>query len=299
MSDINTKLLLSGFVFRTIVLFMGSLLFMPTQSQASDTTLDRIAATNTFVVGYRAEKSPFSFVTPEGQIKGYSIDLCKGVHQALKKKLGKPDLKIKFVEVTHDSRFDLVLRNKIDIVCGTTSWTLGRQAKVGFSLLTYVTGAEMLVKDDSRIRSLKSLGGKKIAVTHGTRTADIIEKRLKRDTIDADLITFEHSPDALKALENREVEAFIADRILLIALLDEAKAPDDLKLVNRFYSYDPYALMFDRKSLDFKLLVDRHLAGLYRSKKTIELFDKWFSHMGIRSNENIIRAMYKLQGIPE
>ncbi|WP_419905328.1 amino acid ABC transporter substrate-binding protein [Kiloniella sp.] len=291
--------------FKTNHLFIGfafvitALSLSPKHTQASDETLDRIAATNTFVVGYRDEMPPFSYRSPEGEIEGYSIDLCKGVHTALKQELGKPDLKIEFVEVTAESRFDLILNKKIDIVCGTTSWTLGRQAKMGFSLQTFITGAEMLVKDDSRIRSLKSLSEKKAGVIQGTLTADTIKKRIERDKIDINLITYQHPHEALNALESGEIEAYIADRVLLIGLLDEANAPNDLKLVNRFYTFDPYALMFARQSLDFKLLVDRYLAGIYRSEKAVALFDKWFSHMGVRSNENILRAMYKLQGIPE
>ncbi|MEH6631159.1 MAG: amino acid ABC transporter substrate-binding protein [Halopseudomonas aestusnigri] len=293
MIDIRTNFLTS-FALITAILAITS-----PQTLASDPTLDRIAATNTFVVGYRTEMPPFSNFSSEGQIEGYSIDLCKGVHSALKKELGKPELQLKFVEVTSDSRFDLILNNKIDIVCGATSWTLGRQAKMGFSLQTFITGAEMLVKDDSRIRSLKSLGNKKAGVILGTLTAEAIAKRVERDKISAEIITFEHPHDALKALESGEIEAYIADRVLLIGLLDEANAPNDLKLVNRFYTFDPYALMFARQSLDFKLVVDRYLADIYRSGKAVELFDKWFSHMGVRSNENIQRAMYKLQGIPE
>ncbi|WP_120497217.1 amino acid ABC transporter substrate-binding protein [Kiloniella sp. EL199] len=274
-------------------------LSLPSQAEAKDNTLERIEETNSFVIGYRTEKHPFSSVTATGDVEGYSIDLCKGIYEKLKQDLDKPDLELKMLEVTADNRFDYVQEGKVDIVCGTTSWTFKRQEKVGFSLLTYVTGAEMLVKDDSRIRSLKSLKGKKAGLIYGTLTADAITKRIERDNLDIELVTYKHPKAGIEALENREIDAYIADRIILIGLLDAADAPNDLKLVNRFYTYDPYALMFARQSLDFKLLVDRYLAGLYRSDKSLKLFEKWFAHMGIRSNENILRAMFKLQSIPE
>ena len=279
--------------------FSALTLSLPTASKAADKTLERISESNRLVMGYRNERPPFSNVNAAGEIEGYSIDLCKGIYEKLKLNLNKPDLELNMVEITVDNRFDKVQSGEVDIVCGTTSWTFERQEKVSFSLLTYVTGAEMLVKDDSRIRSLKSLKDKKAGIIHGTLTSDVITKRVKRDNIPVELISFDHPRAGLQALEKGEISAYIADRIILIGLLDEAGAPDDLKLVNRFYSYDPYALMFARESLDFKLVVDRYLASLYRGDKSIELFNKWFSHMGIRSNENILRAMFKLQSIPE
>ncbi|KLN61573.1 hypothetical protein WH96_04250 [Kiloniella spongiae] len=283
-----------------LFLVLGLSLFSQiSHAEAKDSTLKRIEKTNSFVIGYRNEKHPFSNVTVTGDVEGYSIDLCKGIYEKLKQDLNKPDLELKMVEITADNRFDYVRDGKVDIVCGTTSWTFKRQEKVSFSLLTYVTGAEMLVKDDSRIRSLKSLKGKKAGIIYGTLTAEAITKRVERDKLDVELITYKHPKTGIEALENREIDAYIADRVILIGLLDAADAPNDLKLVNRFYTYDPYALMFARQSLDFKLLVDRHLANLYRSNKSLELFNKWFSHMGIRSNENILRAMFKLQSIPE
>ncbi|WP_421783979.1 amino acid ABC transporter substrate-binding protein [Kiloniella litopenaei] len=268
-------------------------------AKAEDTTLERIERTNTFVIGFRSDKHPFSAITPTGDVEGYSIDLCHGIYESLKKDLDKPDLELKMIEVTADNRFDYIKDGTVDIVCSATSWTLEHQKKVSYSLLTYVTGAEMLVKDDSRIRSLKNLTGKKAGLIYGTLTADIMTKRIKRDNLDIELITYKYPQQGIQALENREIDAYIADRIILIGLLDEANAPNDLKLVNRFYSYDPYALMFARQSLDFKVHVDRYLANLYRSDKSLKLFNKWFSHMGIRSNENILRAMFKLQSIPE
>ncbi|WP_085909245.1 amino acid ABC transporter substrate-binding protein [Kiloniella majae] len=290
----------SNLIITALFLTLGlSLCSQLSQAEAQDNTLERIKDTNSFVIGYRNEKHPFSNVTAAGDVEGYSIDLCNGIYEKLKHDLDQPDLELKMVEVAADNRFDYVQDGKVDIVCGTTSWTFKHQEKVGFSLLTYVTGAEMLVKDDSRIRSLKSLKGKKAGIIYGTLTADTIAKRVERDQLDIELVTYKHPKTGIEALENGEIDAYIADRIILIGLLDAADAPNDLKLVNRFYTYDPYALMFARQSLDFKLLVDRYLASLYRSEKSLELFNKWFSHMGIRSNENILRAMFKLQSIPE
>ncbi|WP_299377449.1 amino acid ABC transporter substrate-binding protein [uncultured Kiloniella sp.] len=279
--------------------FIVAAFFSLASANAKDITLERIERTNNFVIGFRSDKHPFSAVTPSGEVDGYSIDLCKGIYESLKKNLNKPDLKLKMIEVTADNRFDYINAGTVDIICSASSWTLERQKKVSFSLLTYVTGAEMLVKDDSRIRSLKNLSGKKAGMIYGTLTSDIMTKRIKRDKLDIELVSYKYPDQGIEALENKEIDAYIADRIILIGLLDAASAPNDLKLVNRFYSYDPYALMFERQSLDFKLLVDSYLAELYRSDKSLELFNKWFSHMGIRSNENILRAMFKLQSIPE
>jgi hypothetical protein len=47
----------------------------------------------------------------------------------------------------------------------------------------------------------------------------------------------------------------------------------------------------------FRLAVDRALAGLYRSRAVIPIYEKWFG--SINRATNIIQAMYLLNGLPE
>ncbi len=128
-------------------------------ARALDATMARIKKSGTIVMGHRDAAVPFSCVDA-GMVKGYSIDLCTAVADTVRRELGLKDLKIKWVAVDAQSRFAAVESGKIDIECGVTTNTLGRQKVVDFSPMTFVDGANILVKNESSIKSVLDLGGK-------------------------------------------------------------------------------------------------------------------------------------------
>ena len=75
------------------------------------------------------------------------------------------------------------------------------------------------------------------------------------------------------------------------------RTPSKLTLLQEYYSYEPYGLVLRRGDPAFRLAVDRALAGLYRSRGVIPIYEKWFG--SITRATNIIQAMYLLNGLPE
>ena len=61
------------------------------------------------------------------QPAGYSVDLCLRIVEAVKTKLGRPDLTVKYVPVSAENRFDKVAEGTIDLECGNTTHTLSGQ----------------------------------------------------------------------------------------------------------------------------------------------------------------------------
>jgi ABC-type amino acid transport substrate-binding protein len=114
-----------------------------------------------------------------------------------------------------------------------------------------------------------------------------------------DIVRYKTHLEGLRALERNEISAYLADRILLIALAEQAAEPEKIRLSDRFFTYEPYALMLRRDALDFGLIVNRTLAELYRTRKIVDIYRKWFEVFGDRLDEFHLRAMYRLQSIPE
>src|SRR5688572_28385888 len=122
-------------------LLIAALLTLPSadlRAQASEGTLEKIARTGEFVMGYRADSSPLSYENANGQPSGYSVDLCRRIAGGIKAHFSGEDIEAKFVRVTSDERISAVVDGKIDIECGATTITLSRQEKVDFSLPTFV-----------------------------------------------------------------------------------------------------------------------------------------------------------------
>ena len=265
-----------------------------TEAQAD--TLAKITESGTIVFGYRTASPPFSFVDQSGKAVGYSIDLCERIAAAVKDELSLNGIKIDYVPVTAENRFSMVRQGKVDIVCGSTTNTLKRRERVAFTLLTFITGAEMLVRTGSGIDKLKDLKGKKVGVVKGTTTETGLTKALKQQFINAQVVIVKDHYDGLMALEDSKIDAYTSDRIILIALAREARDPSKLMLMNQFYSVEPYALVVRRDDPDFRLIADRTLASLYRSGRIVEIYRRWLGKIGRPSD--LVKALYILQGIP-
>lgn len=258
-------------------------------------TLDRIKVAKAIALGYRQSSVPFSAVDADGKPVGYSIDLCTQVAKDIGRDLGIADLAIKWVPVSVENRMAAVRDGTIDLECGSTTNTLSRQAEVDFSLTTFITGGSLL---SLRGTSLNDLAGLRIAVIPGTTTERVLKEALgKAPAADVRLVPVKDHAEGRTAIENRTADAYASDRDILIGLALTASDPQRFVLADRYFSYEPYALMLRRGDLDFRLAVNRSLARLYRSGQILSVYSRWFGALG--DPNALIIAMYAIEGLPE
>ncbi|MEM7223302.1 MAG: amino acid ABC transporter substrate-binding protein [Pseudomonadota bacterium] len=264
---------------------------------AAADTLGKVRDSGKLVIGHREASRPFSYVNDDGQVVGYSIDLCKRVVTAVKAATGLATVEVEYVPVNAENRMAMLSDGQVDIVCGSTTNTLKRQQQVSFSLLTFVTGAEMLVKKGSGIKGLKDLEGRSVGVVSGTTTEAGLKRALEKQFINTNVVPISDHDKGLAALEANEIDAYASDRVLLVGLALKAKDPSQLTLTDKFYSYEPYALMMRKNDDDFRLLVDRTLASLYRTQAILPIYTAWFGDP--KRAGNLLKAMYILEALPE
>jgi len=261
---------------------------------ASTGTLDRIKATKTLNLGYRDSSVPFSFAGPDQKPTGYSVDLCNRVADDLKRDLQIPDLAVKWTMVTVDTRMTAVQNGTIDLECGSTTNTLSRQAVVDFSLTTFVTGASLLALRDTLTADPTKL---RIAVIPGTTTEQVIKGVLAQAQPPVQFVSVKDHADGRAALENKTADAYASDREILIGLALTAQNPASFALADRYFSYEPYALVLRRGDPDFRIAVNRSLARLYRSGDIIVIYQRWLGALGAPGAIQL--ATWAIEGLPE
>jgi ABC-type amino acid transport substrate-binding protein len=269
----------------------------PAQGQELSGTLKKIKTSGTLTIGYRESSPPFSFIGPEKRPIGYSIDLCTRIAGAIQQQLGMTDLKLKWIPVTIENRIQLVAQGKVDIECGSTTASLSRQEKVDFSLMTFVDGGSLLTTANANLHGLSDLVGKRIAIVPGSTTEKSLAEFLKKEFIVVQWVRVKDHSEGFAALEKGEAEAYASDRGILIGLAVTSKDPKRFALANFVFSYEPYGFIVRRNDADFRLAVNRALAGLYRSGEVLPIYDRWFGAFGKPSPE--LQAMYLLNGLPE
>lgn len=266
---------------------------------AQDRTLDKIGSSGEVVIGYRDDAAPFSSASGDEAPEGYSIDLCLEAVRDLERELALPALRIRYEEIHPTDHIAKLNAGDVDLVCGATTVTLKRREQVSFSLLTFVTGSELLVHDESGVRSAQDLEGLRVGVRQGTTSEATLSAGLAAEGINARIVGFPRHGDGLEALEDRRIDAYYGNRILLIKLADQAREPGRLTLSSRFLTYEPYALMMRRDSPDFRLVIDRTISRLYRTRAINQIYDKWFGDLDALHNELLLKGMYHLQTLPE
>src|SRR5262245_2265276 len=258
-------------------------------------TLDRIRQTGVFKIGYRTDAAPFSYKNTIDEPAGYVVDLCREVAAATKEELTLNDLKVQYVEVTAEDRFDAVKSGKVDLLCEATTATMTRRKLVDFSLMTFIDGASVMVRKGGP-QTFKALAGTKISVRAGTTTEEALRHTLTDYGMDANVVAVHDHKDGMKRLESGELSAYFADRAILVFLLVGPDAPKDLIIAKDYFTREPYALALARDDEDFRFLVDRTLARVYRSGVVEKIFARNF---GNAKPSDILKALYVINGLPE
>jgi len=277
-----------------ILLFAGTDVF----AQDAEGTLEKIARTGEFVIGYRTDASPLSYENADGDPSGYSVDLCRRIAAGVKAHLSEVDIETKFVSVSSDERISAVISGKIDIECGSTTITLSRQEQVDFTIPTFVTGASVLSLAESGIQGMSDLSGKKVGAVKDTTTIDLLRENLQQNLIDANVVIVGSREEAMNRLNRGDIDAYASDQIVLIGQIIEATNPQRYSLLDETFSYEPYGLVVRRNDADFRLVANKAITQIYRSGQHIQIFNKWIGRIGIRPPPILI-AMYQLNTIPE
>jgi glutamate/aspartate transport system substrate-binding protein len=264
---------------------------------AAAATLDRIKATGTITFGYREGAQPFSYKDREGQVRGYSVDLCVRVAASIQRELSLKELKIAWLPVDASTRLDMVASGKVDAECGTTTITLSRMQTVDFSLPIFVDGGGVMVRANSKLTRLADLKRRRVAVIGGTTTEQALTRALGAIQSPAVLVPVKNGNEGMALLTQNKVDGYAGDRVVLASLRIRAQFPETFSFIANDFSFEPYALVLPRNDPDFRLSVSRALASLYRSGEIDPIYQRWLGGLG--KPGPLLHAMFYLNTLPE
>ncbi len=267
----------------------------PLAAQEFTGTLQQIKETGKIRIGYRQSQPPMSFSGKDGKPAGYSVDLCVQIVNEIQNKVGT-EIAIEYIPVQSKNRFSAVSENKIDILCGSTTKTLSRSEIVDFTQLTFVTGASFMALKGKKIKN--NFEGKKIGVVRDTTTVAALQELFQDVSANVDIIPINTTAEAVSALKKGEIDVFSADQVVLIGLAMAEDSPDTFSILPDLFSYEPFALAVRRNDADFRLIANRVISHLYRSKQILTVYDKWFGSFSSTRPE-AFDALITINSIPE
>lgn len=238
--------------------------------------LDRIKQSGEITLGFRESSIPFSYLDDAQKPIGYSIEICSGIVEVLKEKLGLPELKTKMVSVTSSSRIPLVANGTVDLACGSATNNEQRQQQVAFSPTIFVTAMRFVSLKSNNINELEDLRGKTVVSTSGTSnlrwlTTVNVQQKLGMRIIPAK----DHSAGFL-TVESGRADAFFMDDILLLGLMAASRDVEKWQLSEQEFSLEPYGIIQPKGDPAFKQVVDEAVAAMMQDGRLEKIYDKWF-----------------------
>jgi len=266
--------------------------------------MKRIAETKTITIGHRDASVPLSYLGPDGNVQGYSIDICLKIADAAKNELKLDRIDIKFVPVNPQTRIPLITAGTVDMICETSTHTLGRLRQVSFLNITFLTGSKLLVRKNSGIKRIEDLTDKVlVAVLGGTNErAAQVEIDAKKIKIKGDMLKVKDNAQAMLNLEQGRADAFTSDDVVLYGLKSAAKNPEEWEVVGPYFSYDPYGMMIPRNNDDFRLLGDTTITRLIQSGEMEAIYKKWFEPGPTKINypmSDRLKENFRLMALPD
>ena len=267
---------------------------------AESPTLKRIADSGEFRIGYVPDAPPLSFVDDEGNVTGYSIDLCRHIASAIRFELGLEKIDIKFTPlVSIEDRIGAVEKGDVDIECGTTTVTLSRRERVDFTLMTFITGSAIISRKSGAITTIDDLDKKRIAVVAGTTTEDVVRRVADVNDFRIKITPIDTHDEGMDLLNRGKVDGYASDRAMLIGqVFRNANVANDYTMTRSALSFEPYAFMIARGDTEFRLSADRALASLFRTARIRRIYQNWFGRYG-EPLSPIVEAMYQFQAVGE
>jgi polar amino acid transport system substrate-binding protein len=184
-----------------------------------------------FVIGVKCDYPPFGYVAANQSNDGYDVEVARRLAQLA---FGSRT-KVELVCVTTPSRIPTLQSGRVDIIISTLTWTKARTEVIAYSIPYYNAGGRLLVPNNSQIRSLRDLGGKKIVTTRGALYATWTRNCFKNSS----LLEVDSPALATSAVKDGRADTFMFDDAFLIGI---ATQDPTLKLTNDKFLTIPWGI---------------------------------------------------------
>ncbi|MEJ8853422.1 amino acid ABC transporter substrate-binding protein [Variovorax robiniae] len=256
---------------------------------AQTDTLAKIKAAGSIQIGGRDSQVPFSYKPAGGgDPVGFTNDICLKVVEAVKAKLGMPNLEVRYTILTSTNRIPLLTNGTVDLDCATTTNTVQRQQQVDFAPSHFVTNITAAVKKSSGINTLAELNGKTVSTVSGSTGIQLLRQYRKAGNVEVQELAAKDTADGFLLLASDRTSAYILDDVQLAGLIATSTRPGDFKiLTGESLRQEPYGIMYRKDDPAFKELVDKTVLDLMKSGAIEQLYAKWFTRPIPPSNANL------------
>jgi polar amino acid transport system substrate-binding protein len=181
----------------------------------------------------------------------------------------------------------------VDLLCGADTVTLGRRETVSFTVPVFLTGISAVLSANaprylneviagqaaqapSRAAVLQAIRHKTFGARSGTTAETWLSAYVARFGGTAEVVAVDDHADGIAGVASGALDAYFADRALLLGQLQTVENPDQFVVSDRLFSFEPYAIALPRGDEDLRLVADRTLSHFFASPDYAPFFQGYF-----------------------
>jgi arginine/ornithine transport system substrate-binding protein len=223
--------------------------------------------------GTEGAYAPFNYVTPDGKLAGFDVDIAYALCEELK-------VECELVQQDWDGIIPALLANKYDAIIASMSITEERKQRINFTDKYYDTPTRLVVKKGSGIDGTpESLDGKKVGVQRET-----VQDRYATEFLEpkgAEVVRYGTGDEANLDLVAGRVDARLEDAVVLSESLLKKPEGSDFEFVGpsinnkEIFGYGS-GIGVRKGDEDLVELLNKGIAAIRANGKYQEIQSKYF-----------------------
>jgi polar amino acid transport system substrate-binding protein len=212
-------------------------------------------------VGVLYNYPPFGFLTHDGQVQGYEVELARRIAE-------RWGVAVEFVQVTRQTRLQMLYEGQIDVIAAAMPHRRELEALVEFSETTFRSGFVALVTTASGIEAASQIADGTVGVT-GIESQAVMADYASRAGLAPTIQVYDSLRAAEADLQTGTLRALVGRREDMI--LASSAVPDS-RILDDFILVEPYAFATRRGDTPLRDLLNLTLQALAAEGGLGELF---------------------------
>jgi polar amino acid transport system substrate-binding protein len=232
-----------------------------------------------WIIGVKCDAPPFGYIDIRGENSGFDIDIARAFSRFA---FGRTN-RVTFECAPTAAREPLLTTGRVDLVVSTFTYTSDRDTRIDFSRPYYRASGRLLVPNNSQIRGLNDIRGRRIATTDGS----IYHRWMTRCFQGTEAVTTDGVTSSVLRLRQGRADAVMWDDTVLAPI---AAQDPSLQMTDDAFLVHPYGIGIRQGFTAMKRWVDSRLGLMKQRDQFMPILRRHFAARFVRSfQRNILR----------
>lgn len=255
---------------------MAALTAIGVPAVAGEDTLVKLLTTHRITLGASDHTLPVSYLDAHGVHRGYHLDICHRIVDAIRQRFDMPALKVVTVSTTQATRFSMLNNGTTDIDCGDNPITAAGLQQALYTHAMLLTDLRLMTRADRQGQDVAQFDGATLGLTVGSTAVPLLRARARSSQIKLKEVFGRQPRETFALLESGRVDAIVLATPYLLAQRDMSADPTRFVLLEMSLRVEPVAITMRLADERLLAVANEVIVSLMRTGELEQIYDKWF-----------------------